>query len=671
MGLFGKKLSPEEMFKKALRSYDVGRYEKALPLMEKAAQEGHVKAQYHCSRMYDKGRGTAVDKARALMWLEKAAGQGDRRSQYWCGEMYENGEGTAADKAKAKMWYEKAAQQGYNRARAALDRLNGQAGQAPAAPSPAPKPQMQEAKQLFHEGMDAFLAEDYAKAFPLLEKAAAQGHAMAQNQCGVMCECGLGTAEDLDKAMMLYEKAAEQGNESAKTALAKLKAKNKPTFPAPKAEPPKPAPVQAPAKPAPAPTAQAEPQPGDDLTPEERYTKGMELFKAGDYDGAYALLHRVCRMLGAGKYTYPDGQVAMGWMYEHGRGVEAKDSVAHRHYELAAKSGDRDGIAGVVRMTAKAESPSVSACQTALEYIKQLGTEETKSLLSTVEQKLSEAQKRENAEAEQNLREEDLQQIFGEGVTAYASNDFVRALALFEKAARQGSEHAQFNCAVMYSGGLGTAVDNAKALMWLEKAARQGHPEAQYNCGVMYSNGLGTAVDNAKALMWLEKAARQGHAQAQFNCGVKYDSGLGTAVDKAKALMWFEKAAQQGDARAQCNCGVMYSKGEGTAVDKAKALMWYEKAAQQGDVTAQYYCGLKYDSGEGTAVDKAKALMWYEKAARQGDVAAQFNCGLMYFTGEGTKPDTAKAKMWFQKVAAQTENQEAQEKARKILQRHF
>lgn len=44
--------------------------------LEKVARQGHVKALYYCGYMYDKGYGTAVDKAKALMWYEKAAAQG-------------------------------------------------------------------------------------------------------------------------------------------------------------------------------------------------------------------------------------------------------------------------------------------------------------------------------------------------------------------------------------------------------------------------------------------------------------------------------------------------------------------------------------------------------------------------------------------------------------------
>lgn len=366
MGLFSKKLSSEELYQKAASSYRVGRYEEALPKMEKAAQKGHVKAQYYCGNMYDKGYGTPADKAKALMWFEKAAAQGDRLSQFYCGKMYEKGEGTPVDQARARMWYEKAAAQGHASARTALNILN-----APAKPAPAPKP---------------------------------------------------------------------------------------------------------------------EPQPGDDLTPEERYTKGMELFKAGDYAAAYALLRRVGRLFGAHKDDHPDAQTALGWMYEHGRGVEEPlDHMALSHYKIAAKGSDRQGMDGVVRLTARKETPSVEECQTALDYIAQLETPEAAALRPAMEEKLAEAQKQAAIQAEKKQAAARAEQLYQEGITAYKADDYEKALDLFGKAAEQGNVDAQFCVGAMHDRGEGTAQDKTKALYWYEKAAEQDHANSQHNCGNMYS----------------------------------------------------------------------------------------------------------------------------------------------------------------------------------------
>ena len=54
---------------------------------QKAAEQGHAKAQYFCGYMLRQGEGVAQDQTAALGWLRKAAEQGDVGAQYFCGEM--------------------------------------------------------------------------------------------------------------------------------------------------------------------------------------------------------------------------------------------------------------------------------------------------------------------------------------------------------------------------------------------------------------------------------------------------------------------------------------------------------------------------------------------------------------------------------------------------------
>jgi FOG: TPR repeat, SEL1 subfamily len=67
--------------------------------------------------------------------------------------------------------------------------------------------------------------------------------------------------------------------------------------------------------------------------------------------------------------------------------------------------------------------------------------------------------------------------------------DYIKAKALFEQAAQQGSAIAQNDLAGMYFKGLGTAKNEEKAFYWYERAAQKNFPEAQYNLGIMYDHG--------------------------------------------------------------------------------------------------------------------------------------------------------------------------------------
>ncbi len=68
-----------------------------------------------------------------------------------------------------------------------------------------------------------FWSQDYLKAKAWYEKAAAQGHAIAQYNLGITFSNGLGVPQDYTKAREWYEKAAAQGHEMAISNLKKLK----------------------------------------------------------------------------------------------------------------------------------------------------------------------------------------------------------------------------------------------------------------------------------------------------------------------------------------------------------------------------------------------------------------------------------------------------------------
>ena len=67
--------------------------------------------------------------------------------------------------------------------------------------------------------------KDLGKA-ELLQKAADQGNADAQNNLGRLYATGQGMPKDLGKAAELFQKAADQGNEIATTILKRLSAEN-------------------------------------------------------------------------------------------------------------------------------------------------------------------------------------------------------------------------------------------------------------------------------------------------------------------------------------------------------------------------------------------------------------------------------------------------------------
>ena len=83
---------------------------------QKAAEEGHAKAQTNLGIMYRKGRGVSQDDNEAVSWYRRAAEQGDAVAQYNLGVMYEKGRSVSQDDNEAVSWYRRAAEQGDARA---------------------------------------------------------------------------------------------------------------------------------------------------------------------------------------------------------------------------------------------------------------------------------------------------------------------------------------------------------------------------------------------------------------------------------------------------------------------------------------------------------------------------------------------------------------------------
>ena len=81
----------------------------------KAAEQGHIQAQYFLGKLYNFGEGEEVrqDFKLAVYWLTKAAEQGHVHAQYLLGHMYEYDDEPPQDYKQAFFWYTKAAEQGH------------------------------------------------------------------------------------------------------------------------------------------------------------------------------------------------------------------------------------------------------------------------------------------------------------------------------------------------------------------------------------------------------------------------------------------------------------------------------------------------------------------------------------------------------------------------------
>jgi len=91
----------------------------------KAAEQGHVQAQYFLGKLYNFGDGEEVrqDFKLAVYWLTKAAEQGHIQAQYLLGHMYEYDDEPPQDYKQAFFWYTKAAEQNHHFAKEDRDKM--------------------------------------------------------------------------------------------------------------------------------------------------------------------------------------------------------------------------------------------------------------------------------------------------------------------------------------------------------------------------------------------------------------------------------------------------------------------------------------------------------------------------------------------------------------------
>ena len=212
-------------------------------------------------------------------------------------------------------------------------------------------------------------------------------------------------------------------------------------------------------------------------------------------------------------------QVALGWMYDKGEGVEQNDIKAAEWYRRAAEQG-------------------VAVAQNNLGTMYQYGRG-----------------------VEQNDNE---------------------AAEWYRRAADQGVAVAQNNLGGMYSDGRGVEQNDNEAVKWYRLAAEQECAFAQHNLGGMYRGGRGVEQNDKEAVKWYQRAAEQGVADAQFNLGVMYGDGRGVEQDDIKAMEWYQCAAGQGLDSAQHNLGVMYTKGQGVPQNYREAYIWFSMATANG-----------------------------------------------------------------------------------------
>lgn len=249
-------------------------------------------------------------------------------------------------------------------------------------------------------------------------------------------------------------------------------------------------------------------------------------------------------------------------------------------------------------------------------------------------------------------------------------------LEVLHQMADDGFASAQYELALMYSGGADVPRDEARAIQFHQAAAQQGYARAQHALGVAYRDGTAVEQSLPQAYVWFSLAALNAAesrrrefagdrdtvedmmageqiAEAHYRLGKAYDLSKGITFDGREVVRWYRSAADQGHVDAQSYMGREYQHGYDLPQDHAEAVRWYRLAAEQGDIGSQYSLGSAYEFGEGVAQDFAEAARWYLLSGEAGDSNSQSLLGRMYANGVGVAQDHAEAARWNQRAAEQ------------------
>jgi TPR repeat protein len=126
-------------------------------------------------------------------------------------------------------------------------------------------------------------------------------------------------------------------------------------------------------------------------------------------------------------------------------------------------------------------------------------------------------------------------QAFRQGLSAYNSGDFGKAMKIWLPLAQKEDAASQAGIGFMFHRGLGVATDNRKAAYWLRKAAEHGQPEGQFMLGTLYFYGAGVEKSYVNAYAWCDLAQDGGNADAQM-CRDAALQSLATETDQKAAF---------------------------------------------------------------------------------------------------------------------------------------
>ena len=160
------------------------------------------------------------------------------------------------------------------------------------------------------------------------------------------------------------------------------------------------------------------------------------------------------------------------------------------------------------------------------------------------------------------------------------NQEYADALDGYRRAAEAGDPVAMCNIGYMYDYGLGgLSTNDAIALEWYQKAADLGDARAMYGIGMIYQYmSVGVGRDFEKAMEWHLKAAEFGNRDSMAQIRTMYQFGWGVDKNEEEAQKWSDKVRDTAEMDEQ---GYADYSSDVERINQS-AMQWLHAAADAG-----------------------------------------------------------------------------------------
>lgn len=601
--------------RRAEAAVEEGYTPRAVRLWVRAYEAGDLDSAFRIAECYEHGQGVGWNRADALMWYRRAAEQGHVEAQFRLGRgllegaqtpvpeywkrttrdadtaarveeaLYAGGGRHPADPEQAIAWLERAAESGLAQADALLGMIHV---------------------------LGKHAAQNYERGLFHFERGAQRGDASAQFGLGDILYRGLaGGAPDQAAGAHWYEKAADQGHCTAQLATATIyrdgagrdaDVERFAHYMGLAAE-------------------------GGDAFAQFEFSVMLQRGQGGEADPSRAETF----LRKSAKRDYLPAIIALADLYSQGGAVEPDWREAARWRLRAAELGDLNAMFLYARHAANGVGMPPNLQEAARWFLKAAEQGHATAAYNLavchqhgqgVEQDLTEALRWCQYAADQGLRDAKVKLAELHLAGAGGTRDAPRAVALLKEASEAGDGQAKTQLAMIYLEGRDVFKDSRKAEQLLQDAADSGYVAASLHLGHLYAGHYDPArAQPEDALSHYLVAAQAGNAIAQHLVANQLLSRNDPEVAH-EAVLWLRRAAEAGFPPALFQMGVIFCQGQLLEKDLTEGVRWYERAAQQGHALALYNLGVMVAKGMGVEADVEKGMEMMKRAEAEGALGA-------------------------------------------------